>query len=245
MAASKRLLAFVLLGLVAVACLAVSPGTPGDDGFVAARHRMVEEQIRPRGVTDPATLAAIESVPRHLFVPESERSKAYEDQPLPIGLNQTISQPYIVALMTSLLKLRPGSRVLEVGTGSGYQAAVLSRIAGDVYSVEILKPLAERARHTLAELGYRNVHLRVGDGYKGWPDAAPFDGIIVTAAPSRIPEPLLEQLKVGGKLVIPVGDAYQDLIVMTKRADGGFDRASVLPVRFVPMTGEAQREPPR
>ena len=242
MAASKRLLAFVLLGLAAVACLAAPPA---DDEFTAARHRMVEVQIRPRGVTDPATLAAVESVPRHLFVPESERAKAYEDQPLPIGLNQTISQPYIVALMTSLLKLRPGSRVLEVGTGSGYQAAVLSRIAGDVYSVEILKPLAERARHTLAELGYRNVHLRVGDGYKGWPDAAPFDGIIVTAAPPRIPEPLLEQLKVGGRLVIPVGDAYQDLIVMTKRADGGFDRASVLPVRFVPMTGQAQREPPR
>jgi protein-L-isoaspartate(D-aspartate) O-methyltransferase len=246
MAASKRLLAFVLLGfllgLASVACLAAPPE---DNAFVAARHRMVEEQIRPRGVTDPATLAAIEAVPRHLFVPESERAKAYEDQPLPIGLNQTISQPYIVALMTSLLKLRPGSRVLEVGTGSGYQAAVLSRIAGDVYSIEILKPLSERASHTLAELGYRNVHLRVGDGYKGWRDAAPFDGIIVTAAPPRIPEPLLEQLKVGGKLVIPVGDAYQDLIVMTKRADGGFDRASVLPVRFVPMTGQAQREPPR
>ncbi|HKI04510.1 MAG TPA: protein-L-isoaspartate(D-aspartate) O-methyltransferase, partial [Thermoanaerobaculia bacterium] len=161
--------------------------------------------------------------------------------PLPIGSGQTISQPYIVALMTSLLEIRPGDRVLEVGTGSGYQAAVLSRLAGEVYSVEILKPLAERARRTLAGLGYRNVHLRVGDGYEGWPDAAPFDGIIVTAAPAQIPKPLLRQLKVGGKLVIPVGGTFQDLVVLTRRQDGGFDRSNVLPVRFVPMTGEAQR----
>lgn len=242
MASARRTLAAILLLLVAVACMAAPPQ---EDSLAEARREMVEE-IRARGVTDPAVLAAVGSVPRHLFVPEDERVHAYEDRPLPIGFGQTISQPYIVALMTSLLNLRPGSRVLEVGTGSGYQAAVLSRLAGEVYSVEILKPLSERARHTLNELGYRNVHLRAGDGYKGWPSAAPFDGIIVTAAPSRIPDPLLQQLKVGGKLVIPVGDAYQDLIVMTKRADGGFDRASVLPVRFVPMTGEAQRrERPR
>jgi protein-L-isoaspartate(D-aspartate) O-methyltransferase len=241
MAASKKIavLALLLALIAAVACMAAGPQ---DDELAVARQRMVAEQIRVRGVTEPAVLAAMEAVPRHLFVPESERNGAYEDRPLPIGSRQTISQPYIVALMTSLLGVRPGDRILEVGTGSGYQAAVLSRLAGEVYSVEILKPLGERARRTLAELGYRNVHIRVGDGYEGWPDAAPFDGIIVTAAPPRIPDPLLRQLKVGGKLVIPVGQTYQDLIVMTKRKDGGFDRENVLPVRFVPMTGEAQRK---
>ena len=238
LAASRRVLLSLLLVLAAVAaCMA----SRQEEALALARQKMVDEQIRLRGVTDPAVLAAVASVPRHLFVPESERLGAYEDRPLPIGSGQTISQPYIVALMTSLLGVQPGDRVLEVGTGSGYQAAVLSRLAGEVYSVEILKPLAERARRTLAELGYRNVHIRVGDGYKGWPAAAPFDGIIVTAAPPRIPEPLLQQLKPGGKLVIPVGNTYQDLIVLTKRKDGGFDRSNVLPVRFVPMTGEAQR----
>jgi protein-L-isoaspartate(D-aspartate) O-methyltransferase len=234
-----------LLALGAVALLAAVPSNPPDAVFAAARQRMVEEQIRARGITDPAVLAAMEAVPRHRFVPEEERRGAYEDRPLPIGSGQTISQPYIVALMTSLLGLKPGARVLEVGTGSGYQAAVLARLARDVYTIEIVKPLGERARRTLAELGYKNVHVRIGDGYKGWPDAAPFDGILVTAAPPRIPEPLLGQLKIGGKLVIPVGQTYQDLIVLTKRRDGGFDRTSVLPVLFVPMTGEAQRRPPR
>ena len=213
-----------------------------DDGFAAARHEMIE-QIRARGVTDTAVLAALEAVPRHLFVPPGERGRAYADRPLPIGDGQTISQPYMVALMTSLLELRPGKRVLEIGTGSGYQAAILSRVAGEVYTIEIRKPLADRARRTLADLGYRNVHVRTGDGYQGWPDAARFDGIIVTAAPPDVPEPLLRQLKVGGRLVIPVGDrdALQNLLVLTKRADGSFDRSNVMPVRFVPMTGEAER----
>ncbi|HET9212914.1 MAG TPA: protein-L-isoaspartate(D-aspartate) O-methyltransferase, partial [Thermoanaerobaculia bacterium] len=156
---------------------------------------------------------------------------------------QTISQPYMVALMTSLLELRPGERVLEIGTGSGYQAAVLSRVAAEVYTIEIRQPLADRARHTLADLGYRNIHLRTGDGFQGWPDAAPFDGIIVTAAPPSVPDPLLRQLKTGGRLVIPVGDrnSLQSLQVLTKRPDGGFDRSNVMPVYFVPMTGEAQQ----
>ena len=210
--------------------------------FAAERRRMVEEQIRSRGVTAPKVLAAMQTVPRHLFVPDSERRNAYADRPLPIGADQTISQPYIVALMTSLLDIQPGDRILEVGTGSGYQAAVLSRLARHVYSVEILAPLANRARRTLSVVGYNNVHVRTGDGYKGWPEEAPFDGIIVTAAAPRIPEPLLRQLKPGGKLVIPVGEGYQDLEVLTRRADGGFDRTKVLPVRFVPMTGQAQRE---
>jgi protein-L-isoaspartate(D-aspartate) O-methyltransferase len=238
MATARRSVLTILLALLGLTLLlpAVAPAAPPDpqeDVLAVARQRMVE-QIRARGVTDPDVLAAVAAVPRHLFVPEAERRDAYEDHPLPIGGGQTISQPYMVALMTSLLGVQPGQRVLEVGTGSGYQAAVLSRLAGEVYSIE-------RARSTLAELGYRNVHLRIGDGYKGWPDAAPFDGIIVTAAPKRIPEPLIAQLKIGGKMVIPVGDTLQDLLVLTKRADGGVDTSKVMPVLFVPMTGEAQK----
>jgi protein-L-isoaspartate(D-aspartate) O-methyltransferase len=206
------------------------------------RQQMVQEQIRARGVTVPRVLAAMQEVPRHLFVPESERAQAYEDHPLPIGAGQTISQPYIVALMTALLDLKPQARVLEIGTGSGYQAAVLSRLAGEVYTVEIVPQLAERARDTLTRLGYGNVHVRVGDGYRGWPEAAPFDGILLTAAPSAVPPPLLAQLKPGGRLVLPIGGFDQDLVVMTKRADGSIQQDKVLPVRFVPMTGEAQSE---
>jgi protein-L-isoaspartate(D-aspartate) O-methyltransferase len=244
MAAVSRSLALLAL----LAALAAALGGPAarsetpEDELAAARHQMVE-RIRARGVTDLAVLAAVEAVPRHLFVPADQRAEAYTDHPLPIGDGQTISQPYMVALMTSLLELRPGARVLEIGTGSGYQAAVLSRVAGEVYTIEILKPLADRARRVLGELGYRNIHLRTGDGFQGWSDAAPFDGIVVTAAPPSIPDPLLRQLKPGGRLVIPVGgpDALQSLLVLTKRADGGFDRSRVMPVRFVPMTGEAQR----
>ena len=246
--AIERLGLALLLGLTALmaltllapaGALAAQPDPQGDALAVARQHMV--EQIRARGINDPDVLAAVEAVPRHLFVPESERRAAYEDHPLPIGGGQTISQPYMVALMTSLLGIQPGQRVLEVGTGSGYQAAVLSRLGADVYSVEILAPLGRRAKSTLAELGYRNVHVRIGDGYKGWKDAAPFDGIIVTAAPKRIPEPLIAQLKTGAKMVIPVGDTLQDLLVLTKRADGGVDTAKVMPVLFVPMTGEAQK----
>jgi protein-L-isoaspartate(D-aspartate) O-methyltransferase len=213
------------------------------DEFAAARARMVKEQVQRRGVKAPAVLAAMERVPRHLFVPEEDRAGSYGDHPLPIGSGQTISQPYIVALMTELLGVGPGDRVLEIGTGSGYQAAVLSRVVAEVYTIEIVEPLGERARRTLADLGYGNVHVRVGDGYKGWPDKAPFDAILVTAAPPRIPEPLLAQLKPGGKMVLPVGSFHQDLLVLTKRADGSIERREVLPVRFVPMTGEAQKRP--
>jgi protein-L-isoaspartate(D-aspartate) O-methyltransferase len=233
-----------VLLLLAVVAAGLTAAASRQDEMAVARQRMIED-IRARGVTDQRVLNALDSVPRHLFVPEAERAAAYEDTPLPIGAGQTISQPYIVALMTSLLGVKPGDRILEVGTGSGYQAAVLSRMGAEVYSIEILKPLGDRARRTLGEMGYRNVRLRIGDGYEGWLSASPFDGIIVTAAPPRIPDPLLRQLKTGGKLVIPVGNAYQDLIVLTKRRDGGFDRRNVLPVLFVPMTGEAQRrEPP-
>jgi protein-L-isoaspartate(D-aspartate) O-methyltransferase len=183
----------------------------------------------------------MEQVPRHLFVPEEVRGQAYGDHPLPIGSGQTISQPYIVGLMTQLLGVKPGDRILEIGTGSGYQAAVLSRVASEVYTIEIVRPLGEQAGRTLSRLGYSNVHTRIGDGYKGWPDAAPFDGIVVTAAPPEVPRPLLDQLAVGGNLVVPVGDSWQDLKVYTKQKDGSFHQRKVLPVRFVPMTGEAQK----
>jgi protein-L-isoaspartate(D-aspartate) O-methyltransferase len=218
------------------------PAAPAVDPYAVARKRMVEEQIRDRGIHQAGVLAAIESVPRHVFVPDEQRSHAYDDQPLPIGHGQTISQPYIVALMTSLLDLDSNDRVLEIGTGSGYQAAVLSRLAGEVYSIEILTPLGKRAQQTLSRYGYGNVQVRIGDGYKGWESAAPFDAIILTAAPPDIPPPLLDQLKVGGKMVLPVGDTWQDLLVLTKRRDGSFEKRKVLPVRFVPMTGQAQQE---
>jgi len=241
MRSNPELLATVL-GL-ALALLPAGVRPAGADELAERRQRMVETQIRARGIESPAVLAAMAKVPRHLFVPDTYREQAHEDYPLPIGESQTISQPYIVALMTSLLELPRGAKVLEIGTGSGYQAAVLAEIAGDVYTIEILEPLAARAKATLEQIGYRNVHLRQGDGFDGWPEAAPFDGIVVTAAPPKVPQPLLDQLKVGGKLVIPVGRFFQDLVVYTRTADG-FDKKNVIPVRFVPMTGEAQKAPP-
>ncbi len=203
------------------------------------RVGMVEQQVEARGVRDDRVLAAMRDTPRHLFVPEDLRDYAYEDRPLPIGSRQTISQPYIVALMTEQLQLEPNDVVLEIGTGSGYQAAVLSRLAKEVISIEILPELAESARQALAADGRNNVQVIVGDGYRGWPARAPFDAIIVTAAPPEVPPPLVEQLAVGGRLVIPVGEGIQDLIVIERTASGT-TRKSVLPVRFVPMTGEAQ-----
>lgn len=231
-----RALALVLLALVALTGVAEAA-----DRFTEQRREMVEEQIRLRGVSDTAVLAAMERVPRHLFVPQPQRPAAYADTPLPIGHGQTISQPYIVARMTELLGVRRGDKVLEIGTGSGYQAAVLAEMGVRVHTIEIVEPLGKEARETLARLGYGNVEVRVGDGYKGWPAQAPFDAIIVTAAPPKIPQPLLEQVKVGGRIVLPVGAVWQDLEVLTKRPDGSFERQKVLPVRFVPMTGEAQR----
>ena len=184
-------------------------------------------------------MEAMARVPRHEFVPEDLRHHAYDNRPLPIGLGQTISQPYIVALMTDLLGCGPQGKVLEVGTGSGYQAAVLAELVDHVYTIEIVPELGEAARRTLERLGYGNITVRVGDGYLGWPEQAPFDGIIVTAAPAEIPPPLIEQLKVGGRLVIPVGEPWegQSLMVLEKHADGTLTRKSVLPVAFVPLTG--------
>jgi protein-L-isoaspartate(D-aspartate) O-methyltransferase len=211
-------------------------------GDAAARARMVETQIVARGVRDPRVLAAMRKVPRHLFVEEGERGSAYEDHPLPIGGKQTISQPYIVALMSELLNLGPESRVLEIGTGSGYQSAVLGELSKEVYSIEIIPELANAASEKLKALGYTNVFVRQGDGYRGWPEKAPFDGIIVTAAPPRIPEPLIDQLATGGRMVIPVGGFFQELKVFTKGPDGGVSEKDIIPVRFVPMTGEAEQE---
>jgi len=233
----ELLLALVLLAALVVPAAALAQ----DDIYGARRQQMVEDQIRKRSIEDSKVLHAMSIVPRHLFVPETYRAQAYDDYPLPIGSNQTISQPYIVALMTSLLDLKGGESVLEIGTGSGYQAAVLAQIAAHVYTVEILEPLADRARKTLADLGYGNVEVKVGDGWGGWPEHAPYDGILVTAAPPRVPEPLLQQLKVGGHLVVPVGSFFQDLVVYTRTADG-FEKRNVIPVRFVPMTGEAQKD---
>jgi protein-L-isoaspartate(D-aspartate) O-methyltransferase len=201
---------------------------------------MVDEQLVARGIKDEAVLTAMRRVPRHEFVPEPVRGLAYADRPLPIGHDQTISQPAIVATMTELAKVRRGSRVLEIGTGSGYQAAVLAEMAAEVYSIEIVAPLGEQAAKLLARLGYKNVKTRIGDGYRGWPEAAPFDAIVVTAAPPKVPEPLKRQLKPGGRLIIPVGDAYQELRVFT-RTRSGWDERVIIPVRFVPMTGRAQQ----
>jgi protein-L-isoaspartate(D-aspartate) O-methyltransferase len=199
------------------------------------RERMVAEQIEARGVRSASVLAAMRAVPRHLFVPETMRRFAYWDRPLPIGRGQTISQPYIVALMTELLDVRRSDKVLEIGTGSGYQAAVLSLLAARVFSIELEPELAREARERLRALGYRNVTVRAGDGYAGWPEEAPFDRIIVTAAPPEMPQTLIDQLKPRGKLVAPVGSLDQELVVVEKGSDGRTRSRSVLPVRFVPM----------
>jgi len=201
---------------------------------------MVNSQIAARGVTDNAVLEALRRVPRHRFMPREMRPQAYADRPLPIGEGQTISQPYIVAFMTQALELEGDERVLEIGTGSGYQAAVLTEVAAEVYSIEIVPALAQRAGALLRELGYEGLHLRTGDGYRGWPEAAPFDAILVTAAPDHIPQPLVDQLAPGGVLVIPVGTRNQEILRLRRTPDGIVEE-SLLPVRFVPMTGEAER----
>jgi protein-L-isoaspartate(D-aspartate) O-methyltransferase len=212
-------------------------GDPAQDPLTRARLAMVAGQIAARGVKDPRVLDAMRAVPRHEFVPATLREDAYGDSPLPIGHGQTISQPYIVALMTELARPSPSDRVLEVGTGSGYQAAVLSQLVARVFSVELVDPLAQSAASTLRRLGYGNVTVRSGDGYLGWPDEAPFDIIIVTAAPEEVPAALLAQLKPGGRLIVPVGRVWdvQDLQLIEKDATGSVSTRSVIPVRFVPM----------
>ncbi len=204
------------------------------EDFARLRRQMVETQIRARGVRDPRVLAAMAQVPRHLFVPEDLRARAYADEPLPIGDGQTISQPYIVAYMTEALGLKGGERVLEIGTGSGYQAAVLAEIAGGVWTVELLENLSRRARAVLDGLGYARVRYRVGNGWDGWPEEAPFDAIVVTAAASEVPAALEAQLAAGGRMVLPVGTVFQEL-VRVRRLKSGYTRDKLLPVRFVPL----------
>lgn len=206
------------------------------------RREMVEEQLMSRDINDQEVLEAMREVPRHLLVPEQNRNRAYSDNPLPIGNGQTISQPYIVAFMTQILNLDRGDKVLEIGTGSGYQAAVLSHITPEVYSIEIIEALGNRAKQDLSELGYSNIDVKIADGYYGWEEQSPFDAIIVTAAAGHIPSPLVQQLKPGGTIVIPIGGPYQTqtLMKVTKSDSGEIQTESLMAVRFVPMTGEAQ-----
>ncbi len=236
--------------IVAALCLGACSGgpavaaggsaTPGDR-YTEARRDMVTNQLRARGIANEKVLSAMSRVPRHEFVPTLFRSLAYADRPLPIGHDQTISQPYIVAFMTEALKPAPTDRVLEIGTGSGYQAAVLAELVAKVYTIEIVQPLGERASADLARLKYDNVHVRIGDGYEGWPEHAPFDAIIVTCSPEHVPQPLADQLRDGGRMIIPVGDpkSGQELFLLEKRGTKVVQRA-VMPVRFVPMTGRAK-----
>ena len=217
------------------------PSNAPNSDFHQQRLQMVEQQIRRRGITETTVLDAMSRVPRHRFVASTLGEVAYSDHPLPIEHGQTISQPYIVAYMTEVADITPDEIVLEVGTGSGYQAAVLGEIAQTVYTIEIIPELAETAQQTLNELGYENVQVRAGDGYQGWPEHAPFDAILVTAAPDHVPQPLVDQLALNGKMIIPVGDWFQEMRVITKTETGVLEE-STMPVQFVPMTGEAQEE---
>ena len=218
--------------LIATAC-GQNP-TPASD-FAALRRRMVERQLKVRGIKDERVLAAMDKVPREEFVPPASRGASYEDGPLPIGYDQTISQPYIVAFMTEQLRLKPSDRVLEIGTGSGYQAAILAELVADVYTIEIVSPLAKSSEATLQRLGYNKVHVKIGDGYKGWPEVAPFDAIIVTCAPDKVPQPLADQLKDGGRMIIPVGERFAQQLYLFEKKNGQLQESVTLPVRFVPM----------
>lgn len=206
--------------------------------FATDRQKMVQEQLQPRGIKDPRVLAAMGKVPRQEFVAQDLRDKSYSDSSLPIGQDQTISQPFIVALMTEQLRLQPTDRVLEVGTGSGYQTAVLAELAKDVYSIEILEPMAKEASARLTRLGYSNAHVKAGDGYQGWPEVAPFDAIIVTCAPNKVPQSLIQQLKENGRMIVPVGTGMDQQLYLLEKKNGQLAQTAILPVRFVPMIGQ-------
>jgi len=242
--------AIIALAVQGATVIPVCSGEAQDNRRIAdhprqsERDQMVAQQVIPRGVTHPAVLAAMRRVPRHRFVPRAYSAGAYTDRPLPIGHGQTISQPSLVALMTEALALHGREKVLEVGTGSGYQAAILAELVPHVFTIEIVEPLAAEASRTLAELGYTNVHIRAGDGYRGWPEEAPFDAIIVTAASNHVPQPLLDQLAVGGRLILPVGEEVQRL-VLYRRTQEGYEQTVLAAVRFVPMTGQASPSKPR
>ncbi len=243
---ARRLLALVGVYLLLLACWAgEDQGLAVESDRQTERDRMVDRHVIPGGIQDPAVLAAMRRIPRHAFIPQDYSAMAYADKPLPIGHGQSISQPSLVAYMIEALKLQGREKVLEIGTGSGYQAALLAEIVPRVFTIEIIKPLAEQAARTLVALGYDHVRVRTGDGYQGWPEEAPFDAIIVSAAPDHVPSPLVEQLAVGGRLIIPVGTLIQKLVLIHRTKDG-YQRTVLLPVRFVPMTGKAgERTPAR
>jgi protein-L-isoaspartate(D-aspartate) O-methyltransferase len=237
----RRVSQWLIVCLLALNGCGQAPAPAPVVDFVGQRERMVREQLVRRGVVDERVLAAMRKVPREEFVPPEVREASYKDGPLPIGYDQTISQPYIVGFMTEQLRLRATDRVLEVGTGSGYQAAILAELVGQVYTVEIIEPLANNAEATLKRLGYKNVHVKVGDGYKGWPEQAPFDAVIVTCAPDHVPAPLITQLKEGGRMVIPVGERFAQELYLLEKEQGQLKKQAVLPVVFVPMKGEPDR----
>lgn len=242
-----RILIVVSLGSIASGQAQDNGATPPryfiqkDGGvFASSAGTMVERQLRPRGIDDPRTLRAMAKIPREKFVPPELRNRAYDDRPLPIGYGQTISQPFIVAFMTQQLQPKPTDRVLEIGTGSGYQAAVLGELVAEVYTIEIVRPLAQQAEALLRELGYKNVHVKAGDGYKGWPQHAPFDAIIVTAAPDHVPQPLVEQLKEGGRMIIPVGKSLAQRLHTYEKRGGYLKETAAIPVKFVPLTRDRE-----
>jgi protein-L-isoaspartate(D-aspartate) O-methyltransferase len=232
---------FLIIAAVWI-CASCSPAQTQVADFAAQRERMVKEQIVMRGLVTERVLSALRKVPREEFVPADYRWESYRDKALPIGYDQTISQPFIVAFMTEELQPQPTDRVLEVGTGSGYQAAILAELVAEVYSIEIIAPLAKTAETTLRRLGYKNVHVKTGDGYKGWPEHAPFDSIIVTCAPERVPQPLLDQLKEGGRMIIPVGAKFAQELYLFEKKNGRLQQSAVLPVRFVPMVREEEEK---
>ena len=236
----RRLAHWLAFAVVAAAGCQKAPTSAGE--FAAERQKMVEQQLRPRGIRDERVIVAMAKVPREEFLPENFRNQAYADSALPIGHDQTISQPFIVAVMTEQLRLEPNDRVLEIGTGSGYQAAVLAELVKDVYTIEIVEPLAKEASARFARLGYNNAHAKVGDGYQGWPEVAPFDAIIVTCAPDKVPSPLTQQLKDGGRMIIPVGAGIDQQLYLLEKKNGELAQTAILPVRFVPMVGEAAKK---
>ena len=234
--------AVVAVAVAALAGAVFGGDDPKADPTAPARNKLVQHHLIERGIKDPKVLDAFRVVPRHRFLPPESRRLAYDDESIPIGEGQTSTPPFDMAFMTEVLGLKPTDRVYEVGTGCGYQAAILSRIVKEVFSVEIHRPLGERAAQVIKELGYDNIHTKVGDGYEGWPEAAPFDAIIVTCAPTKVPPPLVDQLKEGGRLVIPLGGRFDQVVHLMTKKDGKLVDRQLRPTLFVPMTGKAQRE---